>query len=460
MMLLEPTKHLLLAISLFATCSVHSVALAAGTGGEVGGEDWTGTPEQRLWGLMQVWSETKAAFPHFDERPGLDWDAAAREAIPRALAAADRDAYYAVLMELVAGLGDGHTLVLPPWGYVRPDFDAPPLELQVVDGRFLVARAAATPEIVAARLVPGTEVVAVDGEPVRRRFEDRVLRYHRRGVPQADEAINLFYLLQGPRGSRVSLSVRDGDGAVRTVDLARDGSGPGGRPFAWRFVEWNLIAQSLETRAPVHGVRYVAIPSFGEPRFVDEFLALVDTVTGDGTRAMVIDLRYNLGGSSRDAERMIAALIDRPAATAVMRYPHRVAALRAWGEPEPWSEKSWQVAPREGNRFTGPIVILTAGATNSTAEDFALVLRGAGRAILVGGPTAGSSGNALVVPLPGGGQLRVSTFAARCPDGTQYVGRGLAPDVAVAPTAADIRDGLDPVLERGLAEAERLAGER
>jgi len=432
-------------------------AWSAEPAGSPGGESWTGTPEQRLWGLMQVWSETKAAFPHFDARPGLDWDAAARDAIPRVLAAPDRDAYYAVLMELVARLGDGHTLVLPPWGYVRPDFDGPPVELQVVDGRFLVARAAPTAEITTALLAPGTEIVAVDGEPVRSRFEDRVLRYHGRGVSQADEAINLYYLLQGPRGSRVNLAVREAGGAERTVGLTRDSTGPGGEPFAWRFVEWNLIAQHLITRQLESGIRYVAIPNFGEPRFADEFLALVDTAAVDGTRALVIDLRYNLGGSSRNAEAMIAGLIDKPAATAIMRYPHRVAALRAWGEPEPWSEKSWEVAPRVGRRYAGPIVILTAGATNSTAEDFALMLRGAGRAVLVGGPTAGSSGNALVVPLPGGGQLRASTFAARCPDGTQYVGKGLVPDVAVAPTAADVRDGLDPVLARGVAKARLLA---
>jgi C-terminal processing protease CtpA/Prc len=453
---MKPLTSSALAVALLL-CGLPAAASTAEPAGSSADEPWTGTPEQRLWGLMQVWSETKAAFPHFEARPGLDWDAAARDAIPRALAAPDRDAYYAVLMELVATLGDGHTLVLPPWGYVRPDFDGPPVELQVVDGRFLVARAADTTEIQAAALAPGTEILAVEGVPVRAYFEDHVLRTLGRGVAQADEAINLYHLLQGPAGSRVSLSARGLDGAVRAVELTRDSTAPGGAPFAWRFVEWNLIAQHLVSTRLENGVRYVAIPSFGEPRFTDEFLALVDSTATDGTRALVIDLRYNLGGNSRDAEAMIAGLIDKPAATAIMRYPHRVPALRAWGEPEPWSEKSWEVAPRAGRRFAGPIVILTAGATNSTAEDFALMLRGAGRAVLVGGPTAGSSGNALVVPLPGGGQLRVSTFAARCPDGTQYVGRGLMPDVPVAPTAADVRDGLDPVLERGVATARTLA---
>lgn len=433
-------------------------AAQPGTPGGSAAEAWTGAPEQRLWGLMQVWSETKGAFPHFGDRPGLDWDAAARASIPRVLAAPDVDAYYDVLMELVAGLRDGHTLVLPPWGYVRPDFDGPALELQAVDGRILVARAAGGGEVEAAGLVPGTEIISVEKVPVRRWFDERVLRIHGRGVPQADEAINLYHLLQGPRGSRVNLTVRNGDGADRDVALTRGGAD--GEPFAWRFVEWAMIAQHLQTRRLEDGVRYVAIPSFSQPHFVDEFLALVDSTAGDGTRALIIDLRYNLGGNSQDAEAMMAALINEPAATAIMRYPHRVPALRAWGQEEPWSERSWTVAPREGRRFSGPLVILTGGATNSSAEDFVLMLRGAGRASVVGGPTAGSSGNALVTPLPGGGQLRVSTFAARCPDGTAYVGKGLEPDVLVTPDAADVAAGRDPVLSRGLAVAAALAAQQ
>lgn len=449
---------LLLSLASVAAPAVVAAPDGAGApGGAPASETWTGSPEQRLWGLMQVWAGVKEAFPHFAERPGLDWDAAARAGIPAALAAPDVDAYYEVLMELVAGLGDGHTLVLPPWGYLRPGEDGPPVELQVVDGRVLVARLAATPETIAARLAPGVEVVAVEGRPVGQWFEDRVLRLHRRGVKQADEAINLFRLLQGPQGSRVGLTVRDPGGAGRAVELVRDSSGPGGRPFAWRFVEWNLMSDRIDSRRLGEGLRYVAIPSFGEPQYVAQFLAMVDTMATDGTRALVVDLRYNLGGNSRDAEQMIAALVDAPVSTAIMRFPHRVPALRAWGEPEPWSERSWQVQPREGRRFAGPLVILAGGATNSTAEDFALMLRGAGRAVLVGGPTAGSSGNALVTPLPGGGQLRVATFAARCPDGTAYVGRGLQPDVPAAATESDLREARDAVLERGVAVARELA---
>ena len=34
--------------------------------------EWTGSSEQKLWGLMTVWAEVKYTFPHFDRLPDLD----------------------------------------------------------------------------------------------------------------------------------------------------------------------------------------------------------------------------------------------------------------------------------------------------------------------------------------------------------------------------------------------------
>jgi C-terminal processing protease CtpA/Prc len=41
------------------------------------------------------------------------------------------------------------------------------------------------------------------------------------------------------------------------------------------------------------------------------------------------------------------------------------------------------------------------------------------------------------------------------PDGTEYVGRGIAPDVVVRPTLADVRQGRDPVLEAAVEALRR-----
>jgi carboxyl-terminal processing protease len=95
-------------------------------------------------------------------------------------------------------------------------------------------------------------------------------------------------------------------------------------------------------------------------------------------------------------------------------------------------------------------VILTAPNTLSTAEDFLVPLDYAGRALLVGEPTAGSTGDPVNVRLPGGAILRVRSKRDTYPDGRELVGRGIEPDIVVHPTVAGIRANRDEVLEKAI----------
>lgn len=152
---------------------------------------------------MTVWAEAKYAFPFFDRIPQVDWDERALAAIPRVLAAEDIESYYRVLMEFAALLRDGHTAVMPPWGPFKPGTDSPPVEIQVVEDKFVVARTRETDEIRGQRIYPGLEITSVGAVPIRAYFQDNILRYNSRGTKQADEAIDLYGLLTGVKDSRV-----------------------------------------------------------------------------------------------------------------------------------------------------------------------------------------------------------------------------------------------------------------
>ena len=108
---------------------------------------WTGTAEQKIWSLMTIWAQTKFAFPHTERLNELNWDAKVREFIPRVLEAESMESYYKILMELVALLNDSHTYIIPPWGRLTPGYDIPPVEIQVIDDKFYIARAGNTNEI-------------------------------------------------------------------------------------------------------------------------------------------------------------------------------------------------------------------------------------------------------------------------------------------------------------------------
>jgi len=418
-------------------------------------DDWTGTSEQKVAGLATIWAEAKYAFPSFGAIPELDWDARFREFIPRVIAAETLDDYYWTLMEFAGLLEDGHTSVLPPWGYLSPDYDKPPLEVQVVDGAFLVARVAATPEIEAAGISVGDEILEIDGVDVRIYFEDSVNRYYPRGSAHANDAVNTVYILRGPAGSQVTLGIRNDSGTERDVTLTRDWMAPDAGPFFPRILLSLMADPAMEITTLEDGAVYIRVGHFENPAMGDRFLEFIDGLDESEIAGLVFDLRFCLGGRGDIAEKMIGALIDAPVSSPHWKYPHYVAAERNWGHPPEWSTESKMIPPREGKRYLGPIVVLTGGVTGSTAEDFAISLREAGRALMVGERTAGSAGNPIDRALPGGGTFRMATFRAYLPDGGEYVGTGVAPDIEVGITAGDLQNGIDPVLEGGLAALSR-----
>jgi len=95
-----------LVLGLLAIAPLLSAANVRDTGSLTNQKDgksqWTGSVEQRLLGLMTIWSEAKFNFPYFDRIPDIDWDAKVQEFIPRVMKADGLDKYYDVLMEFAA----------------------------------------------------------------------------------------------------------------------------------------------------------------------------------------------------------------------------------------------------------------------------------------------------------------------------------------------------------------------
>ena len=419
---------------------------------------WTGSVEQKLWGLMTIWSEAKFNFPYFERIPDMDWDKKVQEYIPRVVSADSLDSYYEVLMEFAALLKDGHTAVMPPWRYVKPGHDHPPVELQVMGGQFIVARTGDTEEIRKQRIYPGLEVLEIGRLPVRTYLKENVLRFNSRGTQQADEAIALVGILSGPRDSQVPLKVKDPDGAMREVSLTRNSTDKNGFPFLWRWVRWYMFDPVIETRMIQPEIFYVRISNFGSEKVVEEFRKAFDRLDLAGIQGIILDVRYNPGGNSTHAYNIVSFLTDQPLVASKWKSISYVPAYRSWGRPTGWIEGGPAIVkPREGRRHIGPLVILTGPGTFSAAEDFLVPLKYSGRAVLVGEKTAGSTGNPISVPLPGGGTFMVVSKRDMFPDGKEFVGVGIPPDVPVHPTQQDLLRATDPVLQKGIDVIRNLA---
>lgn len=433
------------------SCALVAALCMAATDAPAAASDdaqWRGTAEEKLWGLMQVWGTVKYNFAFFERLPDLDWDAAARAAIPRVLEAPDQEEYYRRLGELTALLHDGHTLVVSPSLREGP-YDNPPLEFQVVEGRILLARAGDTEEIRTQGIRPGMELVAVGGGvPARLWLEKNALRYYPGSTKQNGEALGMFLFLRGPKDTTVELTLADAAGATRTVVVTRNSHNRDGTVFRPRIRDFSRL---VETRMLGHRVAYLRVATFDDEKVVEEVNAVLDRLDLDRLRGMILDLRYNMGGDDRFAYPIVSRLVDHAVLGSTWRTPEYHPAYASWGKAEtPLQGDTVQIEPDQSTRYSGPLVILTGPNTMSTSEDFIVPLDFSGRALLIGEPTAGTTGNPVNVLLPGGAVLRICSLWSTYPDGREFVGRGIEPDLVVRPTLAGLRADRDEVLEKAL----------
>ena len=77
----------------------------------------------------------------------------------------------------------------------------------------------------------------------------------------------------------------------------------------------------------------------------------------------------------------------------------------------------------------------------------------------MGERTFGSTGQPLFIDLPAGGKGRICTKRDTYPDGRDFVGYGIAPDVMIEPSVEDFLARGDVVLEKGIEVLlEKLSG--
>jgi len=390
--------------------------------------------EERIAGLARYWAEVRSNFAFFDQVPELDWDAAFLETLPKVRAASATADYYRVLQELSARLRDGHTNISPP-KELRPT--RPALRTARIEGRVVITRVL-DPSLLEAGLLPGCEVVSIDGEPVESYANRRVRPYQAASTPQDLEVRTYDYaLLSGPAGTEVELLIEDHAGARHTIRVVRrpqeeiDRLAPPPDPISLTRLDDGIVRVDLR--------------SFNTPQVVDDWLAHWSEIAA--AKGLVLDLRENGGGNSGHGYRILSTLIERASPASHWRTRLYRPSFRAWGNAEAWHlGPERNILPDSERRFSGPVVLLIGPRTYSAAEDFAVAFDVAERGPIVGQPSGGSTGQPLSFDLPGGGQARVCSKRDSYPDGRAFVGVGVQPDLEVTATVDDLRAGRDPTL--------------
>jgi carboxyl-terminal processing protease len=355
----------------------------------------------------------------------------------------DRRYFDLATMEFVAQFHSGHTLFWDSWLGQCCDqslgFYATPL-----DAKWIVRRSFLD------GLRPGDALAAINDQKVDDFFQNQ--RVYISASSEAARRNNLFrlpYLFP----EEFSLTLE------------------GGRVVAVNRASTKEHYDDVEGRWLRRGeLAYVRIPDFFSPLAEQKAIAYVQQFQKAG--ALIVDVRRNPGGISPTS--LVAALMDRPYRRWKESTPIRIGwfdygqetvpnsesnrmseymrgyidALASLGQPQ-LVRNPLLVSP-DATGYKGKIIFLVDGGCVSACEDLIQPFKDNGRAMLIGELTEGSSGLPFFYDFHNGMSVKIAIKRYYMPDGSEFEGVGIKPDIEVSPTIEDLKHGRDVALQKAL----------
>ena len=185
------------------------------------------------------------------------------------------------------------------------------------------------------------------------------------------------------------------------------------------------------------GIGYVRVAEFMPHEITPDFDVALNHLRN--TRALIVDVRHNMGGNHDTIREFVGRFLTEPLAALE---------VHVLGERYPWGP----VQPRGPFQYTKPVVVLINGRSFSGAEAFAEMMKQVPHVTAVGDTTGGGSGAADdrapgVYRLPSGAEIGVPTGDVRRYDGLPWEWLGVPPDIRIEQTTIDRANGRDKQLE-------------
>lgn len=351
---------------------------------------------------------------------GLDWRGEQAKINQRLQAGMSNAQFWQAMGELVERLGDGHSYFLNPQEakedaarYTGEDaYIGIGVSTNFNPDKKWIYVLRVTPGGPADRagIRPHDLILAIDGKP----------SVGADGAPQT-------HLLRGSEGTRVQLRVRTPGKAERELTVPR------ATIRADVVVDYRLLPGPRK-------IGYIRVPTFDEKTLRDKVTDALEELMNQSNGRMdglILDARQNGGGNYPQ----LAAVLGLFTKTSPGEFVNRK------GERDPLEVIDIQY----GNSFTVKLMMLIGRDTESFGEIFAGALQNARGARLVGQPSAGNIEMLRAFSLYDGSKASIAIETFRLPDGTNWEGRGLTPDIPVAGAWDEYgADDPDPVLQAAI----------
>jgi len=420
--------------------------------------------EERLYGLSKFWSEVNYNFAFFHQVPDLDWDFEYQKLIPEITKPQSDYKYYQKLRKFCALLNDGHTNIYLP-NELRKKEVYPPVRLKMLENKVIVTNIADSLE----HMLPvGTEITHVNDSEVKEYLKKEVIPYISASTAYIKQNNAAGDLLKGVEGRMYTLRTRTYQGQVKEVKLICNKNSN----INWvkKRPRWKLT----ETDTLDDNIFYISLNSFRNPKVIDEFEKHLGSIKK--SNGLIIDLRKNGGGNSSNGYGIIKYLTDKSFVTSTWATREHRGSYKAWGignvgyreearhakgnHLNDWERTAWQYAkgikwyvsnpdtitPSDSIYLDLPIVVLMGNNTASAAEDFLIAASDIENITTMGQHSFGSTGQPLMIDMPGGGRARICTKKDTYPNGDEFVGYGIKPDILIEETIGELITSNDRTL--------------
>ncbi len=233
---------------------------------------------------------------------------------------------------------------------------------------------------------------------------------------------------------------------VNTLDASQLIRGPSGSTATLGIQRSGQTLKISVVRAPIRvppseaefvqpGVAYLKVFEFSQGAGRHLRAALGRLANEGSIRSVILDLRGNPGGLIVEAASVASLFLpQRTVIATVKERGSQPSVLRTSGVP---------LLPQT------PLVILVDGGSASASEIVTGAMKDYQRATVVGEKTAGALGGSVTIALPEGG-ISVTVERILTPHNEQVEGVGIAVDMSVALTTADMERGEDTQLQAAL----------
>ena len=217
------------------------------------------------------------------------------------------------------------------------------------------------------------------------------------------------------------------------------------RNFNYTNIVTNYLKNSFQTVGPAiykveNNLGYIYYNSFDNAISGEQLDSIMLAMSN--TKGLIIDVRGNNGGNSRNAEALFSRFITIGKTVKYEVYKSGPAHNDLL-EPAPYT-----ITPAARN-YLKPVCVLVNRGCYSTCNDFALYMSGLPQAVLVGDQTGGGGGIPVNYLLANGWKLQYTSSITLSPE-KKSIENGILPAINAFITEQDETNGKDPILEKAI----------